>query len=267
MMCISVVCHDPASAWPVIAAVLRHAPPGRPWSGPGRHWPDRPDVVAGLDAHENGAWVGVNDHGVLATVVNGGGTPPDGRLRSRGELVLEALDHADAVEAARSLGDLNVEAYAPFTMLIGDSRDLYRVHWPGVPAPSVVQVRPLSVGCHVAVDGAPADAEVQERRIGTALRSLTAADLLHETGGPGEPVGARWTPLIHALAAALPEPPSPTEADTERPTGPAERVHTSLIALPAPGRDGARSIWAFGPGSPGTDGFVETLHQVMDPAG
>ena len=41
---------------------------GRPWKAPARHWPDRPNVVAGLDELAGGSWLGMNDEGVVAAV-------------------------------------------------------------------------------------------------------------------------------------------------------------------------------------------------------
>ena len=75
----------------------------RPATAPGRHWPDRPHVVAGLD-EAGGTWLGLNDDGLVAAVLNRRGTlgPQPGK-RSRGELVLEALDHAEAHHAADAL--------------------------------------------------------------------------------------------------------------------------------------------------------------------
>ena len=61
--------------------------------------------------------MGMNDHGVVATVLNRAGTlgPAEGK-RSRGELPLEALDHADAVDAVDALLHLSRDAYRPFNM-------------------------------------------------------------------------------------------------------------------------------------------------------
>lgn len=100
---------------------------GRAWSRPERHWPDRPEVVAGLDHLAGGTWFGVNDHGVVAAVMDRAdslGPAPD--KRSRGELVLEALDHAEAAEAARALRDLVPTAYRPFNLFVADP---ISAHW------------------------------------------------------------------------------------------------------------------------------------------
>jgi uncharacterized protein with NRDE domain len=105
-MCTLVILRRPGHHWPVIVGANRDEMTSRPWRGPGRHWPDRPEVVAGQDLEAGGSWLGVNDHGLVAGVLNRPGAlgPAPGR-RSRGELVLEALDHADADAAATALAD------------------------------------------------------------------------------------------------------------------------------------------------------------------
>src|SRR6185369_12562384 len=100
-MCTVVILRRPGATWPTLIAANRDERQDRPWSPPGPHWPDRPEVVAGLDHLAGGSWLGINAHGLAAAILNRQGTlgPADGK-RSRGELVLEALDHADAVDAA-----------------------------------------------------------------------------------------------------------------------------------------------------------------------
>jgi hypothetical protein len=46
--------------------------------------------------------------------------------RSRGELVLEALDHPEAEQAAAALEDLSPQAYRPFNLFVGDP---VRAYW------------------------------------------------------------------------------------------------------------------------------------------
>ena len=102
-MCTLVILRRPDHRWPVLIGANRDEMIDRPWQPPGRHWPDRPEVVGGLDSLAGGSWLGINDWGVAAAVLNRHGSlgPLPGR-RSRGELVLEALDHADAVAAAEA---------------------------------------------------------------------------------------------------------------------------------------------------------------------
>jgi len=133
-MCTVVVLRRPEAPWPLLLAANRDELSSRPWRPPARHWPDRPDVVAGLDVEAGGSWLGVNDDGVAAAVLNRvGSLGPAAGKRSRGELVLEALDHADAAAAAAAMVDLDPEAYRPFNLLIADSRDAFWLRHGGLP--------------------------------------------------------------------------------------------------------------------------------------
>jgi uncharacterized protein with NRDE domain len=125
-MCTLVVLRRPGADWPLLVAANRDEMSNRPWQGPGAHWRDRPQVVAGLDRLSGGSWLGVNRHGLMAGVLNRYGTlgPAPGK-RSRGELVLEALDHAEAREAAAALGDLNPLAYRGFNLVVADASDAF----------------------------------------------------------------------------------------------------------------------------------------------
>ena len=66
VMCTIVLLRRVGNAWPLVLAANRDEMGDRPWVAPGRHWPDRADVVAGLDEHAGGTWLGVNDAGVVA---------------------------------------------------------------------------------------------------------------------------------------------------------------------------------------------------------
>lgn len=125
-MCTVVVLNRPGHEWPLLLAGNRDEMSDRPWMPPGRHWPDRAEVAAGLDELGGGSWAGMNDHGVVAAILNRMHTlgPAPGK-RTRGELVLEALDHADAVDAAEALAGLEPGAYRAFNMVIADNRDAY----------------------------------------------------------------------------------------------------------------------------------------------
>jgi len=120
-MCSVIVLYRPGHDWPLLWASNRDEMADRPWSAPARHWSDRPDVVAGRDDLAGGSWLGINDAGVVAGVLNRRNTlGPQAGKRSRGELVLEALDHAEAAAAAQALADLDADAYRPFNLFVGD---------------------------------------------------------------------------------------------------------------------------------------------------
>jgi uncharacterized protein with NRDE domain len=125
-MCTLAILRRPDHVWPVIIGANRDEMIGRPAASPARHWPDRPEIVAGLDRLAGGSWLGINDWGVAAAILNRQGSlgPAPGR-RSRGELVLEALDHPDAVAAAEALSHLDPAAYRTFNLIVADNRDAF----------------------------------------------------------------------------------------------------------------------------------------------
>jgi uncharacterized protein with NRDE domain len=125
-MCSLVILYRPGHRWPLLVAANRDEMQTRPWLPPGRHWPDRPEVLAGLDVNGGGTWLGVNDDGVFAAILNRPGTlGPAANKRSRGELVLEALDHGDAEEAAEALSELEPKSYRGFNLIIADPRQAF----------------------------------------------------------------------------------------------------------------------------------------------
>lgn len=127
-MCTLVILRRPGHRWPLLIAANRDEMADRPWRPPGRHWPDRPAVIGGLDELAGGTWCAMNDDGVVAAVLNRINTlGPAPGLRSRGELPLEALDHAEAHLAAAALADLNPQAYRPFNLFVGDAREAFWV--------------------------------------------------------------------------------------------------------------------------------------------
>jgi hypothetical protein len=104
----------------------------RPWLPPARHWPDRPQVVAGKDVLAGGSWLGLNDAGVVAGVLNRmGSLGPESGKRSRGGLVLEALDHPSASAAATRVSLLDPAAFRSFNMVVADRKDAYWLRYLG----------------------------------------------------------------------------------------------------------------------------------------
>ncbi len=88
-MCTLVILRRPGHPWPLILAANRDEMTDRPWQPPGSHWPDRPEIVAGMDETAGGSWLGLNDHGVVAGVLNRvDSLGPEAGKRSRGELVV-----------------------------------------------------------------------------------------------------------------------------------------------------------------------------------
>jgi hypothetical protein len=260
-MCTVVLLRRPQAPWPLLLAANRDELRSRPWRPPARHWPDRPDVVAGLDVQAGGSWLGVNDDGVVAAVLNRVGSlgPATGK-RSRGELVLEALDHADAAAAANALIDLDPDAYRPFNLLIADARDAFWLrHAGGLPTFGFRdstgiwrEVDPTSMPGAGGPRGAgTSDAALRSRPIecrplpegcsmitARDLNDASSARVRHflpqfERATPPDPGTDEWGAWIELLGRRAPPGADPGDAMTIVTDGDFGTVCSSLIALPA----------------------------------
>jgi len=242
-LCSVVILRRAGHSWPLVLAANRDEMLERAWDPPGRHWSDRPDVVAGRDRLGGGSWLGVNDAGMVAAVLNRVGSlgPATGK-RSRGELVLEALDHADAQTAAEQLRHLDPGAYRSFNLVIADRRAAFWLKSVGRSGKGI---------------------EVTEVPQGISM--LTARDL-------NDPESPRIARNIPDFSTALPPDPDLDDWDAWlellRRTGldhpmdgmivtmesGFETVSSSLIALPAANHaiagEDATPVWLFAPGRP-----------------
>jgi len=169
-MCTLVILRRPGHAWPVLIGANRDEMIDRESKPPGRHWPDRPEVVAGLDVLAGGSWLGVNDWGVVAAVLNRHGSlGPEANRRSRGELVLEALDHADAAAAAEALSHLNPGAYRTFNLIVADESNAFWLRHAGGRR---IELKPVKDGFSMIAAGDIDD--LTTRRIQLALPAFRA---------------------------------------------------------------------------------------------
>lgn len=233
-MCTFVISRQASGPWPVIIGANRDEMAGRPWRAPGRHWDDRPEVVAGLDELAGGSWLGMNETGMVAAILNRMGTlGPQAGKRSRGELVLDALDHADAVDAASAFSMLDGRAWRPFNMVVADNRDAFWIRSDGS---ARVEVRPIAEGLHM-LSALDLD-DTASPRIATYLpRFAAAARPDPETGD-----WAEWAALL-ADGGAGPDGEESAAMCFARPDG-FGTVSSSLIALPAIGAE-IRPVWLF----------------------
>jgi hypothetical protein len=251
-MCTVVMLRRPDHEWPLLLAANRDEMAKRPWKNPARHWPDRSDVVAGLDIEAGGTWLGINDTGVVAGILNRRNSlGRDAKLRSRGELPLEALDHADAVDAAAALGRLDGRSWRAFNMVVADNRDAFWIKSLGPDGGGKVAVAPIAEGLHMLTSGELDDPA--SGRIATYLPKFRAAAI----PDPGKGDWKAWEAL---LAAHGEGPESPDDARersmcviTETGFG---TLSSSLIALPSAAALGTSPIWRFAAGRPGTEPFI-----------
>ena len=247
-MCTIVLLRAPGQAWPLLLAANRDEMLSREALAPARHWPDRPDVVAGRDLAAGGTWLGLNDQGLIAAISNRrGALGPAPGLRSRGELPLMALANGSATRAAEALATLDAGLYRPFNLILADCHEAYLLcNRQGAGA----------IDCSVIPDG---------------LSMLTAAELDDQTSprirhylprfrraAPPLPADGDWTDWQALLASSHgPDADDPNSAMTVNAVDGFSTVSSSLIALPA--APAARPLWLYADGRPD-----ETPYRAVD---
>lgn len=237
-MCTLIILRRPGHAWPVILGANRDEKIDRPWQPPGRHWPDRPEVVAGRDELAGGSWLGINDFGVVAGILNRVGTlgPAPGQ-RSRGELVLEALDHADARMAAAALAALDPRAFRPFNMIVADNRDGYWLRHADPSGALPVSVTPLDPGLAMIAAGELNETDTPRlRRYHPRFAAAAAPD-------PGSADWSSWEALL--ADATYDEEHGPISAMRFTTPSGFATVSSALIALPAPDNPSRAPLFRF----------------------
>ena len=263
-MCTAVILRRPGQRWPLLFAGNRDEMRDRPSEAPARHWDDRPSVIGGLDKTAGGTWLALNEHGLLASVLNRiGSLGPQAGKRSRGELVLEAMEHSDAETAADALSNLNPAAYRSFNLIVADNRDAFWLRNLGQDDTRAVECFPIPEGlsmisaydlndsdsarirCH---RQAFRDAEIPQPVSGTASEEADASSgwqawqgLLRRDAGAsgGDPYAAMSVQLDNGF----------------------ETVSSSLIALPSAdyrseAPEEARIRWLYANGSPKTTPYL-----------
>ncbi len=179
-MCTLIVLHRCVPGRPLVVAANRDEFLDRPAEGPAVRSRASGAILAPLDLEAGGTWLGLNAGGLFVGLTNlrpaVGPTEAEaasaGRdagalldagplakpgLRSRGEVVMEALEARSAAEAAERIARLEDEAYNPFQLLVADRREA----WLTVYRDSS-SLRALEPGAHVV-------GNVEEDRFAAAL--------------------------------------------------------------------------------------------------
>jgi uncharacterized protein with NRDE domain len=244
-MCTLVILRRPNHDWPLLLAANRDEMVNRPSAAPGRHWEDRPEVIAGLDITGGGSWLGLNDYGLVTAVLNREGSlGPEAGKRSRGELVLEALDHAEAREAAGALADLHPPAYRPFNLVVADARNAY---WLRNGGDGGIRLYPIPPGLHML-----SAAEMNDPGY-PRIRSYL--DRFRRAERP-DPDAERWEAWKHLLAdRSFPTAAGPGAAMNLDASNGFGTLSSSLLGLPA-ARPGVEPIWLHADGPPDRTPFL-----------
>jgi uncharacterized protein with NRDE domain len=116
-MCTLAIYFRVSPRWPVIIAANRDEFLDRPASDPVQLCQD-PGIVGGKDLRAGGTWLGINEFGMVAGLLNRHTDAPNPNARSRGLLCLDALRHRSASEAARDTARERGSDYNPFNLLV-----------------------------------------------------------------------------------------------------------------------------------------------------
>ncbi len=242
-MCTLIILRRPEHKWPIIMGANRDELLARQWLCPARHWDDRPTIVGGLDKEAGGSWLGINDYGVTAAILNRTGTlGAEANKRTRGELVLEALDHADASSAAKALSNINGHAYRPFNMVIADNRDAFWVAHRCAQKSHSVEVQPIPIGVSMLTS-----LDINDLR---SPRIKTYLPIFRESAELA-PDPDNWQSWKNLLASRAHEPAAgPTEAMRIQTDTGFGTTSSSLIGLPSIESTNVSPVWHFSNGYP-----------------
>jgi uncharacterized protein with NRDE domain len=155
-MCTLALFLDVFDEFPLLVAANRDERYDRPAAPPALIG-GNPKIVAGRDLRLGGTWLGINEHGLLAGILNrraNGPLPVHIDPRSRGLLCMDLLGLRNTEEALEFLSR-HKDQYNPFTLVFVDSRG------GGVSfnANGTIAVRRLRAGLHVFSSAAIVDTE------------------------------------------------------------------------------------------------------------
>ena len=144
-MCTLAIYFRCSNGFPLVVAANRDEFYARPTAEP-RVIAADPWVAAGQDLNAGGTWLGVNEHCMVAGLLNRR-TPqgPDPSRRSRGLLCLEVLQSGRIVDARARLREEDPAAYNPFNLLVATSEEAFVATNDGI----ALAVTPLTPGVHV----------------------------------------------------------------------------------------------------------------------
>jgi uncharacterized protein with NRDE domain len=134
-----------------------------------------PAILAGRDLRAGGTWLGVNEHGLVAGILNrraDGEPEPRPGTRSRGLLCLDVVMLKTAAEA-RGFVENRADDYQPFTLLCADADEAWSAYNLG----GQIKITSLTPGLHVFSSATESDASSDKRDRAYARFTGLAEDL------------------------------------------------------------------------------------------
>jgi uncharacterized protein with NRDE domain len=133
--------------YPVVVAANRDEFLDRP-ALPPTALGDRPRIIGGKDLRASGTWLGINEHGLIVGLLNrriAETGPNDDKLRSRGLLCLDALQHTSAASALQYVESQRARDYNGFNLLMASREEAFVAYNRG----GEIEVVKLTPGMHL----------------------------------------------------------------------------------------------------------------------
>jgi uncharacterized protein with NRDE domain len=144
-MCTLIFWYQAFEDVPLLVAANRDERLDRPSAPPSVRQLSRRSVLCPTDLLAGGTWLGINDRRLFAAITNRFGRKKQEGRRSRGEIVLQALDHDSADSAASAIAGLDPHLENAFHLAIADENSAHLILSDG----DAITHRRLAPGLHV----------------------------------------------------------------------------------------------------------------------
>jgi uncharacterized protein with NRDE domain len=160
--------------YPLVVAANRDEHYDRPSSAP-EVLATTPRILAGKDLRAGGTWLGVNEYGLLAGILNrrpNGEPSPPSATRSRGLLCLDLL-RLESASQGGALMEQEKRNYQPFTLVCADRTEA----WAAINRNGSIHTLRLGDGIHVFSSAAAHDERSEKKERAYALFSALVPEL------------------------------------------------------------------------------------------
>ena len=127
-MCTLFIHRSKNSDWPILIANNRDEYLSRTFKPPGYHWNN--SIFAGKDILEGGSWLGLNENGLCAAILNRASNKlKDKNLNSRGKIIIDILKKSDAKSALKYIESYFKKDTRFFNLFISDYKNAFWIKY------------------------------------------------------------------------------------------------------------------------------------------
>ena len=127
-MCTLFIHRSKNSDWPILIANNRDEYLSRTFKSPGYHWNN--NIFAGKDISEGGTWLGLNENGLCAAILNRASNNLKSKnLKSRGKIIIDILKNPDAKSALKHIKSYFKKNTRFFNLFISDYKNAFCIKY------------------------------------------------------------------------------------------------------------------------------------------